>query len=68
MAVLALIGAVDCARLHREPLAAWKPIPAKEGPKNYFVPNFGADPDMYGTINSITSAEVSTGEKFLSDK
>jgi len=40
-AVLALIGAVDCTRIHREPLASWKPIPASDVGKNYFVPNFG---------------------------
>jgi hypothetical protein len=27
-------------------------------PRNYFVPNFGKDPDMTGTMNSISIAEA----------
>jgi len=67
IAVLALIGAVDCARLNRDPLLTWRPIPANDVGKNYFVPNFGADSEYTDTMNSIKAAEVVTGKKFISD-
>jgi hypothetical protein len=68
MAVIALLGAVNCVKLEREPLLTWAPTPADDGPpKNYFVPHFGADEEKTTTMNSIAKAEEIVGAKFISD-
>lgn len=69
LAVLALFGTANCVRIEREPLLTWAPTPADDGPpKNYFVPHFGADPEVKDTKTSISAAEGITGFKFIADK
>ena len=41
------------------------PAPPKGHPMDYFVPNFGADPDMEGTANSIDIAQEMIGHKIV---
>jgi len=62
LAVLALIGAVNCVKLQREPLRTWSPTPSDDGIKrNYFVPHFGTDPEVTNVAGSIAAAEVIAG-------
>ena len=60
------IGAVALASatkltVDREPLLSWSPKPPKSHPVDYFVPNFGLDEDVLGTVESYQSEERRQG-------
>lgn len=57
-AIMALaVCSVQSVRITREPLLTWKASEPKHIPRDYFVPNFGADDDVKTTFNSVKIAE-----------
>ena len=55
--LVALIASASAVNLKREPLLTWAPTEPASHPINYFVPEFGADPDI---ANSLKHSEALT--------
>merc|ERR1719453_1123197 len=53
--LIALIGSASAVNLEREPLLTWAPTEPAGIKMNYFVPDFGADPDIENSLKHSTA-------------